>query len=469
MTHSPIETSAHKVACESETCDKEYASRGGMRNHFERNHKAVEEIQSPLGIFPSSDPARMLFTDETRPSTQGNSAGQVNSLKVSSAGSFICAVCDNPFERKTSLDNHKKTEHKNPSSPGTPIGPSTALVTPTTPTPVTTINPTEQENEEFTGDEQDEKDLYDALDIITQNVIEPAREAETREDIKEMLLRFKSIMSKKNKLIKEAAGNVRDLDKSTTALKHDAEVIERQVIEIEELKNDNKIISNTAKVQRERNKDVLIADKLKKREKDKLKKEKEVILKELETLRESNNSLNEENNNLIEKVKAKNNLIKGLNKASDIENVEVEIEVIEPAIIMKRNTTSQKCNACNKSFKTSSDLENHMLSKHTEKQCIYCEFICKNERELAEHHKNGEEIDTANSTCSKCNQKFTKQGIRRHKQICHGPLTDLYCPECGEECSNGNALKKHQDEEHKMERVKSRVVCKHWRRGHCDK
>ena len=74
---SPGETPAHnKVVCEGENCGKKYASKGGMKNHYNKSHKAVE-IQSPLGKFPVSDPARTLFGEDGEPSTQGNSVGQV--------------------------------------------------------------------------------------------------------------------------------------------------------------------------------------------------------------------------------------------------------------------------------------------------------------------------------------------------------------------------------------------------------
>ena len=84
---SPTETPAPKVVCESKNCGKEYASRGGIKNHLKKSHKAVE-IQSPLGKFPASDPAGILFNDDGEPSTQGNSSGQVNSPKFSSVGQY---------------------------------------------------------------------------------------------------------------------------------------------------------------------------------------------------------------------------------------------------------------------------------------------------------------------------------------------------------------------------------------------
>ena len=101
------------MVCESKNCDKEYASKGGMKNHFKKSHKAVEEIQSPLGRFPSvSNSARVLFNDEELPSTQGNSAGQVNSPKIVSEARFLCDECETVSATKVELTNHKKEVHE---------------------------------------------------------------------------------------------------------------------------------------------------------------------------------------------------------------------------------------------------------------------------------------------------------------------------------------------------------------------
>ena len=70
-------------------------------------------------------------------------------------------------------------------------------------------------------------------------------------------------------------------------------------------------------------------------------------------------------------------------------------------------------------------------------------------------------------TCNKCNQIFTRQGLKRHTKICTGKTKVFDCPECGQLCSSPNNVKKHQEEEHEWETVRSKEVCKHWRRGNC--
>ena len=69
----------------------------------------------------------------------------------------------------------------------------------------------------------------------------------------------------------------------------------------------------------------------------------------------------------------------------------------------------------------------------------------------------------------KCNEKFTVPGMRRHKGICHGAKEQFDCPECGMIFNSAEGVKRHSDQDHKMELVKSRIVCKHWRKGNCFK
>ena len=78
-------------------------------------------------------------------------------------------------------------------------------------------------------------------------------------------------------------------------------------------------------------------------------------------------------------------------------------------------------------------------------------------------------MGVANSTCSKCNEKFTAPGLRRHQKTCHGAREDFDCPECGMMFDSANGVKRHTEQEHTMEQAKSRVVCRHWRKGNCFK
>ena len=56
-----------------------------------------------------------------------------------------------------------------------------------------------------------EQELYESLEALTVNVISPENESETRAYLEEKLLRYKRIMTKKNKLIGSIQEKVRKL------------------------------------------------------------------------------------------------------------------------------------------------------------------------------------------------------------------------------------------------------------------
>ena len=45
----------------------------------------------------------------------------------------------------------------------------------------------------------------------------------------------------------------------------------------------------------------------------------------------------------------------------------------KPKLWIKKQT-EHKCNACDKNFRQSQDLDKHMDARHSEKQCTYCEI-----------------------------------------------------------------------------------------------
>ena len=218
---SPVETPAPKVVCESQDCGKEYASKGGMKNHYKKTHKAAEEIQSPLGKFPTSDSARVLFK-ESEPSTQGNSLGQVNSPKVTSDGQYICNVCDNYFESKKNIDEHKNKEHDNPSSiaPANPKAAGTTT-TATPPSPKSqgvaendnneastaekdnlTDSQQLQEEDEVLEEAKEDQDLYDELEKLSKEIKESENGKEANKELLDKLERFKAILRIKERYAK---------------------------------------------------------------------------------------------------------------------------------------------------------------------------------------------------------------------------------------------------------------------------
>ena len=143
-----------------------------------------------------------------------------------------------------------------------------------------------------------------------------------------------------------------------------------------------------------------------------------------------------------------------------------EIEELPQLITMHKEATGHNCNACNKSFRRSEDLDKHIADKHEEKQCLYCDKMCRNEADLVKHNTECIEHGNKSSKCNKCDEKFTNFALRRHKEMCQGKQ-EYDCPECGQICTTALAVKKHYDSEHKFTKVSSREVCFHWKKGKC--
>ena len=133
---------------------------------------------------------------------------------------------------------------------------------------------------------------------------------------------------------------------------------------------------------------------------------------------------------------------------------------------MNNESAGHGCNACNKTFRRSDDLDKHIEDKHEEKTCTYCDKVLRNEASLINHTKQCLEHGTKTVNCNKCDKKFTNFAMRRHKDVCQGKQ-EFDCPECGMISTTAIASKNHYDKEHKMELVQSREVCFHWRNGNC--
>ena len=107
----PVVTPTGGVACPKTDCSKVYKARGTMMAHMRKHHKEPTEINSPLGSFPPSNSAITLQFDETEAAIQGNSDGAVNSPKVVTGGTFICAACDLHFSTKEEVTKHIEETH----------------------------------------------------------------------------------------------------------------------------------------------------------------------------------------------------------------------------------------------------------------------------------------------------------------------------------------------------------------------
>ena len=207
----------------------------------------------------------------------------------------------------------------------------------------------------------------------------------------------------------------------------------------------------------------------------------------LDKLRKDNGKLTKDRQDLRFEVENKDNMIKSLNEALGVDDDEEEHvqeddqeEALEdvpsatsprevPRVIMNKGATVNKCTACDKTFQTNHGLENHMDAKHSIHQCILCDKMCASETELVRHHTQCLQQGINTVTCPKCSNNFTSFGLRRHKQQCHGKAPEYECSDCGKTGRSKEEIKKHISEVHVEQRVVSREVCYHWRRGKCTK
>ena len=113
MAPSTHETPVSAVNCRVPDCKKQqiggYKTKNGLANHVKRWHQAAKDVLSPM-----AETARALFQndEEVQPSTQGNSAGAVNSPKVVSEGRFQCGLCEEEYTSTDNMRNHMTKHHQ---------------------------------------------------------------------------------------------------------------------------------------------------------------------------------------------------------------------------------------------------------------------------------------------------------------------------------------------------------------------
>ena len=156
----------------------------------------LTQINSPLGSFPQTISARVLFSAETEPAVQGNSAGQVNNPEVITEGEFICGNCGDYFKTQEELNKHKNEE---------------------------------DDDNQLLEAVQEAEDLYNALEALTQSEFDPEKEKQTKEETKDKLNRFWEIMKKKTDLQKLTRNNVKDLEIEVKRLENELKLSEEVV------------------------------------------------------------------------------------------------------------------------------------------------------------------------------------------------------------------------------------------------
>ena len=167
--------------------------------------------------------------------------------------------------------------------------------------------------------------------------------------------------------------------------------------------------------------------------------------------------------------------------------------------LMNKDTQDHRCNACDRAFATSQDLNNHIEAKHNQQVCVFCEKVCTNDQQLKRHITQCVEYGNTTVKCDNCDKTLTRFGMKRHGESCKRSTKVWACPDCGFQARTSNDIKKHQNEKHNEVEVSrevwacpdcgfrarssndikkhqndkhnevevSREVCKHWRNGNC--
>ena len=377
---TPIPTPAPKVVCKSNDCDKEYASKGGMMDHYKKKHNSVGDIQSPLGRFPSTtNPARVLFDDDVqaaddvpaeKPRTQGNSKGQVNSPKVVSDGTYQCNECNNEYSTKNELDIHKNDNHESAHA---------------------------QE---------------DALEEVDDHELRQVGE-ETEHEIAQELERAAMKAMAANKCHECKLGKEVNTHQEKTIRVKESKIqsMARRLKKTDEKKNE---------LYKEKNK-IGVENKHLKSE---LKKSQEMLAesrKKVSTLAAQLNttaSMEEVGATLSDdedhKIKCTNCGWEARNSA--IMEAHVNVKHNKEAVFVE-----QTCNACNKTFTSNDELEVHMTAEHEdEADCSKCNAFFKKEADVYKHAGECDEILPLNK-CDKCEREvISKAALKKHIPTCKG-------------------------------------------------
>ena len=434
---APSQAVAAKKPVSCEECGKNLSSKQSLMNHVMKLHKKVVDAMSPL----IQSTSRIL----TQSSAPASSPAPPSTPAPALPGPSTTA-----------------TPATTPASMAAPASKPRQLFSPGTEESL-------EDETEVMEEAKEEQDLYDALDLITQNVIDPVTEKDTRDGMKLKLLRYKNIMNKKTDLIKE-------MSKKMNSLEHEArlgnQVADQQRIDLEKEESEKNILKSQVKK----------AEKEHENSKSQHK-------KNVDLLRETLNQLTKENNDLKEKAKTRDSYVAAMTEeltggdddenedAGEHEEVEVSAEVHRDErsqrVTMTKKNTPPKCHACDKMFKADGDLEKHMSDVHTPSECDNCNKKFKTKRLMDDHICAEGDIVPQKCEKSYCNKEFVSSAtLKKHMKNTHFGAQRTVCNNCGELISKSDIKEHNQichndinNVSHNQER--SKEVCKHWKRGKC--
>ena len=411
-----------------------------MLAHMRKNHQNSTKIQSPLGSFPSANSATVLQFDDDDEATQGNSDGAVNSPKVVTSGTYMCAVCEIHFPRKEEVTMHMEEAH------------------------VTSSQDLQDDNasEEAARDSLDEEDeiMEEWKSIFDQinEVYDTDDKKDEAEAMKEKLQRIINVVQKKAAIIKDMRIKTKQLEEEVVDLEATASNCHECTLKDEVVNNKEALI-----VKKE-----AVISKKEKETKD-MKKTMENQRKIVQSIKLNYEKSIEENNELKTKVNEQEDIIKHLEEQCgiDTEDEVQEVEVTESRNSMSNNSSGHLCVTCDQTFASNNGLEKHIEDKHTELWCDHCGDMFSNKYKLNNHMKGCAELGMEAVECNKCKKRLVKWGSKRH--IFQAPKKLLSCNICERVFITNDQVKKHVVNEHKSKQDKTKIVCRHYRNGNCHK
>ena len=177
----------------------------------------------------------------------------------------------------------------------------------------------------------------------------------------------------------------------------------------------------------------------------------------------------DENNELKTTIDENKEYIKQLEEQCQTSDEgEDEVEEVEVARNpMNKNQSGHLCLTCNQRFVTNNGLEKHIQDKHTELWCDYCGDMFRNKSELDKHMEQCGELGMEAVECDKCSKKLVRWGSRKHK--CQPQKKAISCTVCDMIFKTVDDVKRHAADEHRSNKDKSKIVCRHYKNGNCYK
>ena len=456
------QSTANKKTIECVECGKSLASKQSLTNHVLKIHRKIEETyRSPLIKSTSSvltaAPAPAPVPAPAPPSTPAPPSlpGPSTAAAVESTPSGTAA----PALRNLSFSGMQEERTAE-----------------------------DEDDDGWMEEEEDEQFLHEALDKLAQEVSDPESDKDARHQLQIKITEITHKLQAKDKnqkfmierLRKDAAGLRQSIEKQKK-LEH--EITELKAKKCDECENLTQVESyQRVTITEKENELVDAARKLTKTLKDH-KQDKDQHKKVVDSLHDTVGSLTKRNNDLKVELAERVSYIESLETEVSPENdnvVDAEVEVHREQsverVTMNKNSTEHICQACDKKFNAGGDLDRHMQDKHTESECPMCEKKFTSKKQANEHICLEGEIVPQICSKSYCKKQFTSSAaLTSHTKKHHFGHQRNVCTKCGEILDISISMKDHIKTcgrslgDNGSGREKSQEVCRHWRRGRCDR